>query len=50
MAARLRASGNDVDVKLYDGVSHLGIILSLAPGFRDRATLYQDMLDFIAAR
>ncbi len=49
MAARLRASGNDVDVKLYDGVSHLGIILSLAPGLRGNTTLYPDMLAFIAA-
>jgi hypothetical protein len=31
----------------YPGVGHIGIILSLAPGFRGRTTLRQDMLDFI---
>jgi len=36
-----------VTVKIYPGVSHIGIILSLAHGFRGRTTLHQDMLDFI---
>lgn len=49
MAARLLAAGNAVQVKLYDGVSHLGIIISLAHGFRGQTTLHRDMLDFIAA-
>lgn len=49
MAARLTQAGNRVEVKIYDGASHLGIILSLAPGLRDRTTLYQDMLRFIGA-
>jgi acetyl esterase/lipase len=48
MAQRLRASGNDVVLKEYPGVSHLGIILSLAPGFRGNTTLRDDMLAFIA--
>ena len=48
-AERLRAAGNQVDVKLYDGASHLGIILSLAHGFRRQTTLHADMLAFIEA-
>lgn len=50
MAARLENAGNDVTLKQYQGVSHLGIILSLAPGMRDNTTLYQDMLAFITSR
>ncbi|MEI9996635.1 MAG: alpha/beta hydrolase [Rhizomicrobium sp.] len=49
MAQRLRAAGNTVELKEYAGVSHLGIILSLAPGLRGNTTLYPDMLAFIAA-
>lgn len=48
MAERLRAAGNSVELKEYPGVSHLGIILSLAPGLRGNTTLYQDMQAFIA--
>ncbi len=48
-ASRLAQHGNSVVVKLYDGIGHLDILLSLARGFRRRTTLYQDMLAFIAA-
>ncbi|MBV9570763.1 MAG: alpha/beta hydrolase [Alphaproteobacteria bacterium] len=48
MAGRLREFGNEVETKVYPDVGHLGIILSLAPGFRGRTTLRQDILDFIA--
>jgi len=47
MAAKLASFGSPVEVKTYPGVGHIGIILSLAPGFRGRTTLRQDMLDFI---
>jgi hypothetical protein len=36
-----------VETRLYPGVSHIGIILSLAHGFRGRTNLHQDMLRFI---
>jgi acetyl esterase/lipase len=49
MAARLKANGDEVKVIHYPGVGHIGIILSLVPGFRSHTTLRQDMLDFIAA-
>lgn len=49
MAHRLTQYGNTVDVKLYDGATHLGIIISLAHGFRNNTTLHQDMLSFIAS-
>lgn len=49
MAARLRSVGSEVETRTYPGVSHIGIILSLAPMLRSRDTLYADMLAFIAA-
>jgi acetyl esterase/lipase len=47
MAARLRQFSDQAQVIKYPDVGHIGIILSLAPGFRGRTTLRQDMLDFI---
>ncbi len=47
MEAALKKHGSPVEAKIYPGVSHIGIILSLAHGFRSRTTLHQDMLDFI---
>jgi acetyl esterase/lipase len=47
MAAALKKQDSPVETRIYPGVSHIGIILSLAHGFRGRTTLHQDMLDFI---
>jgi acetyl esterase/lipase len=49
MAKRLREAGNAVELIEYKGASHLGIILSLAHGFRGNTTLRDDMLRFISA-
>ncbi|HEX3675236.1 MAG TPA: alpha/beta hydrolase [Rhizomicrobium sp.] len=49
MTAKLKANGSEVQEILYPGVGHIGIILSLAPGFRDKTTLRDDMLAFIRA-
>ena len=46
---KLAGFQSPVTVKLYPDVAHIGIILSLAPGFRGKTTLRQDMLDFVAA-
>jgi acetyl esterase/lipase len=48
MAKRLREAGNSFELIEYKGSSHLGIILSLAHGFRGGTTLRDDMLRFIA--
>lgn len=50
LAAKLRSFDSPVDVKSYAGTGHIGIILSLAPGFRGRTTLRQDILDFVHSR
>jgi acetyl esterase/lipase len=47
MALRLKAHGSEAQVIKYPGVGHVGIILSLAPGFRGKTTLREDMLRFI---
>lgn len=47
MEARLKRVGSRVETRRYPGVSHIGIILSLAHGFRGRTTLHRDMLAFI---
>ena len=49
MSERLRRFGSDVKVIFYKGVGHVGVILSLARGFRGLAPLRQDMIDFIRA-
>jgi dipeptidyl aminopeptidase/acylaminoacyl peptidase len=47
LATRLRRFHSAVEEKYYPGTGHVGIILSLAPGFRGRTSLREDMLDFI---
>jgi acetyl esterase/lipase len=47
MAAKLRAFASPVQEVHYPGTGHIGIILSLVPGFRGTTHLRQDMLDFI---
>ncbi|HWA30483.1 MAG TPA: alpha/beta hydrolase, partial [Rhizomicrobium sp.] len=49
LAQKLQSFGSEVVVRYYHKTGHIGILLSLAPGFRKRTTLYQDMLAFIAA-
>ena len=48
MAKRLREAGNEVELIEYPGVTHLGVMRALAPGFRTRTPLRADMLGFIA--
>ena len=47
MAAKLRAFSSPVQEVHYPGTGHVGILLSLVPGFRGTTHLRQDMLDFI---
>lgn len=47
MAAKLRAFSSPVREVHYPGTGHVGIVLSLVPGFRGATNLRQDMLDFI---
>ena len=47
MAAKLKSVGSEVEVKSYPGVGHIGIILSLAPGFRGNTTLRDDIANFV---
>lgn len=49
LAAKLRSYGSVVELRAYPGVGHIGIILSLASGFRDRTTLREDIAAFVAS-
>jgi acetyl esterase/lipase len=46
LAARLRAAGNDVELKLYPGLSHVEILTALAIPFRRRAPVLADVAGF----
>jgi acetyl esterase/lipase len=47
MAAKLTQFGSEVRQIHYRGVGHIGVILSLVPGFRRLTSLRRDMIDFI---
>jgi acetyl esterase/lipase len=47
MAAKLTSFGSEVREIHYRGIGHVGVILSLVPGFRRITRLRQDMIDFI---
>jgi acetyl esterase/lipase len=47
MAAKARAAGSSVELKLYPGVSHASIILSLAHHHKTNAHTLDDILAFI---
>jgi len=49
MSERLKSFGSDVKVIFYEGVGHMGVILSLVRGFRSLAPLRRDMIEFIRA-
>jgi acetyl esterase/lipase len=47
MAATLKTHASKVETILYKDAGHVGIILSLLPGFRGKTPLREDMLKFI---
>ncbi len=47
MTAKLKSFGNSVEEKIYPGVGHIGIILSMTRMFRGKAPLRQDIIDFV---
>jgi acetyl esterase/lipase len=49
MAKRLKSVGSPYDEIEYPGASHIGILLSLAPGFRGNTTLREDIAKFVMA-
>ena len=46
LAARVRAAGGRVDLKLYDGIGHIGLIARLAAPLRAGASVLDDMATF----
>jgi acetyl esterase/lipase len=49
LAAHLRAQGSEVEEITYPHIGHMGIMLALAPGFRHRARLREDIARFVRA-
>jgi len=47
MAKKLKSVGSPYDEIEYPGIGHIGIILSLAPGVRDKTTLRDDIVKFV---
>jgi len=50
LAARLREHGSEAEEIVYPGTGHMGSMLALAPGFRSRAAVRDDIARFIAKR
>ena len=48
LAARLRALGNPVESRIYPGIGHAGVLLSLLPWQHHRAATLRDIMQFIA--
>lgn len=46
LAARLRRAGAAVSVRIYPGVDHAGTVVALAPPFRGRAPVLDDVTGF----
>lgn len=49
LACKLRALGNPVETRIYPGIGHIGLLLSLLPWQRYRASALRDVEQFIAA-
>jgi hypothetical protein len=47
MAAKLRSFGSPVETRTYEGLAHIGIVLALAPMFRSRAPVREDVVNFV---
>ena len=46
LAARVRAAGGRVDLKLYEGIGHVGLMAQLAAPLRAGASVLDDMATF----
>jgi len=46
LADRLKAAGNDVELKIYENVDHIDIMLALSRPFRGSATTLADVVSF----
>jgi acetyl esterase/lipase len=46
MAAALKAAGAQVELRAYEGISHVGIVLALSKWWRDKAPTLADMTAF----
>ena len=47
LAAKLRAAGAQVQVRIYPGVGHIGAVLGFAPLFRGKSPVLADVTRFV---
>jgi predicted esterase len=47
LAERLRQSGNDVELKIYPGVGHVGLITAMTPVLKRGTPVAEDVLEFL---
>jgi acetyl esterase/lipase len=50
LAGHLKDHASEVQEIIYPGIGHMGIMLALAPGFRGRAPIREDIARFIAVQ
>lgn len=48
LAAHLQETGNEVELKIYPGIGHVGLITAMTPLFKSRAPVARDALEFLA--
>ncbi len=48
LAERVQQSGNEVELKIYPGIGHIGLITAMTPLLKGRAPVAIDTLDFLA--
>jgi len=48
LAERLKQTGNEVELKIYPGIGHVGLVTAMTSLLKSRAPVAQDALDFLA--
>jgi len=49
LAARMSDDGGSVETKYYNGLGHIGLVISIAPILQWRAPVLRDVMDFLRA-
>ena len=48
LAERLRQAGNEVELKIYPGIGHVGLVTAMTSLLKSRASVADDAVDFLA--
>jgi acetyl esterase/lipase len=47
LAERINATGGHAELKLYNGLGHIGLVTAIAPAFQWRAPVLRDVVSFL---